>query len=297
MSANTWLITNPFSRGLLRFCRLGWKAWNQFAEDYCPLLAAALSFYGLISLIPLCFLGLWELSHWFGPAAGHRMIAQLVRQNVPEASGFLLGQVDAIRKGSDQWMTGTLWGLLPLVWAGSQFYETLERILTAAWAGRPMRGYFHRKLVTLLTFLCASLFFGVSLLVTSALTTITQMDIKVLGVGPKDFPWLWKLAATGLPYVFSVAMFFFLYKFLPNAKVPGMVAFKAAAVTGVAWEYSKTLFASFVAQEKTYQHLYGSLTSVVVFMFWLYFSAVILLLGAEFAAAYHFDGGERGSST
>lgn len=294
MSRAAWLLTNPVVRRLLRFGRLGWQAWEQFALDYCMLLAAALSFYGLFSLIPLCFLGLWELSRWFGPEQAHRMVAQLVRQYVPQSADILIGQVEVIRQGSDRWMTGSLWGLLPLAWAGSQFYETLERILTAAWAGRPLRGYFHRKLITLLTFLCAMLFFGVSLLVTTALTTITRLDIKILGVAARDFPWLWKLVSTALPFVFSVATFFLLYKFLPNATVPTGLAFKTAAIVGVLWEFSKSRFADFIAREEMYQHFYGSLTGVVVFMFWVYFSAIMLLLGAEVAAAYHFERSEDG---
>jgi membrane protein len=247
----------------------------------------------MISLIPLCFIALWILSHWFSPEQSREMIAELVHRQVPQAAEVLLSQVKVIRHGGQQWMTGSLWGLIPLIWSGAQFYETLERILTAAWARRPLRGYLHRKLVTFLTLLCATLFFGVSLLATSTLAAVMHLEIKVLGVMPRDFPWLWKLTGQALPFLSSVLMFFLLYKFLPNTKVPGWLAFKAAVVAGIVWEYSKSVFSRFVAQEELYQHLYGSLSSVVVFMFWIYFSAVILLLGAELAAAYHFDEGMR----
>ena len=71
-------------------------------------------------------------------------------------------EVDLIWQQGSTLLTGGLLGLLPLVWAGLGFYETLECILTEAWAGQPLRGFLHRKLVTLTTFLCASLFWCVS---------------------------------------------------------------------------------------------------------------------------------------
>jgi membrane protein len=274
---------------VLRFGRLAWRAWEQFARDHCLLLAAALSFYGVVSLIPLCFLMLWALSHWFGPEEAYQMVAQLVHQHVPQAAEVILGRVQGIRQDSARWMTGSLWGLLPLVWAGWGFYETLERILTEAWAGRPLRGYLQRKLITLMILLGAGIFFIASLLMTTALTAFLRFGSRFLGLSPQDFSWLWHLTARLLPFVFSVTMFFLLYKFLPNTKVPARLAIKAAAVAGILWELSKSLFTRFIARGPTFQHLYGSLTGVVVLMFWIYFSAVILLLGAELAAAYHFD--------
>jgi len=288
----TGLCNNPFSRKLIRFGRLAWQAWTRFCQDQCLLLATALSFYGLVSLIPLGFLLLWALSHWFAPEEAYQMVRQLAHQHIPQAAEVVLGQVQMIRRDSAQWMTGSLWGLLPLVWAGWGFLETLERILTAAWAGRPMRGYLQRKFVTLLTLLGAGVFFIASLLITTALTTLQRLDLHLLGLSPSDFSWLWHLLARGLPFAFSVTMFFLLYKFLPNAKVPGKLAFFAAVVAGVLWELSKSFFARFIARGETFQHLYGSLTGVVVLMFWVYFSAAILLLGAEFGAAYHLDGQE-----
>ena len=292
-----WLRTNPLSRRVRRFGRLVWQAWLQFAKDYCLLLAAALSFYALVSFIPLCFLALWALSRWFGPEEAYRMVVQLVHEEIPQAADVIIGQVDAIRQASARWMTGSLWGLLPLVWAGAAFCETLERILTAAWAGRPLRGYLQRKWVTFLTFLCAALFFGASMLATAALNTTARLDIKVLGLSPHDLPSLWNLLGALLPFVLSVIMFFLLYKFLLNASVPTGLALKAAAFAGVAWEFSKILFARFIARHQTYEHLYGSLTGVVVLMLWVYFSAVILLMGAELAAAYHFDTGAQRRET
>ena len=128
-----------------------------------------------------------------------------------------------------------------------------------------------------------------SLFITAALSFLQQLDFHLLGLSPPDFSWFWRLMARVLPFIFSVTMFFLLYKFLPNAKVPGRLALKAATFAGVLWELSKTYFTRHITQGETFQHLYGSLTGVVVLMFWIYFSAAILLLGAEFAAAYHLD--------
>jgi len=85
MTAWQWLQTHPLSRPVVRFGRLAGQAWKRFAQDYCHLLAAALSFYALVSLIPLCFLMLWTLSHWFGPKEAYRMVTQIVHQHIPQS--------------------------------------------------------------------------------------------------------------------------------------------------------------------------------------------------------------------
>ena len=121
------------------------------------LMAAALSFYAVVSLVPLCVLGLWILSRFVGVDQAYYFISRLVEQYVASGSDRIMREVDLIWQQGSTLLTGGLLGLLPL-WAGLGFYETLERILTEAWAGQPLRGFLHRKLVTLATFLCASLF-------------------------------------------------------------------------------------------------------------------------------------------
>ena len=93
-------------------------------------------------------------------------------------------------------------------------------------------------------------------------------------------------------------MFFLLYKFLLNANVPSNLAFKAALVAGVLWEVSKGLFANLIEASAAQRGLiYGSLTGVIVLMFWIFVTGIILLLGAELAAAYHFAEEEERCAT
>ena len=246
------------------------------------LMAAALSFYAVVSLVPLCVIGLWFLSRFVGVDQAYYFMSRLVEQYVASGSDRIMSELDLIWQQGSTLLTGGLLGLLPLVWAGLGFYETLERILTEAWAGQPLRGFLHRKLVTLVTFLCAFLFFGASV------ATSTFLASLKLG-------WFYQPSSALLPFVLSVAMFFLLYKFLPNANVPSNLAFKAALVAGVLWEVSKGLFANLIEASAAQRGLiYGSLTGVMVLMFWIFVSGIILLLGAELAAAYHFaEEGER----
>jgi len=80
-----WVLNHPFGQRLIRFGRLAWPAWIHFCQDQCLLMATALSFYGLVSLIPLCFLLLWAMSHWFGPEEAYQMVSQLVHQHIPQS--------------------------------------------------------------------------------------------------------------------------------------------------------------------------------------------------------------------
>jgi membrane protein len=79
-------------------------------------------------------------------------------------------------------------------------------------------------------------------------------------------------------------MFFLIYKIAPNKIIPSAIAFKAAFFTSLLWEMAKHLLGWYVLHLSRFSLVYGSLGTLGVFFLWIYYSAIIFLLGAEIAA-------------
>src|SRR2546427_6057894 len=87
-------------------------------------------------------------------------------------------------------------------------------------------------------------------------------------------------------YVLGVGLLFLLYRALPNMKVPARAAGIATLVVGIAWEGARGVFTAFVGMFGTYGRLYGSFGVGIAGLVWVYYSAIIFLLGAELPAGH-----------
>jgi len=95
-----------------------------------------------------------------------------------------------------------------------------------------------------------------------------------------------KIVSRLVPYLLVIAAFTVIYVFVPNTKVKVKSALVGAAVAGVLWETTGWAFASFVVSSTKYTAIYSAFASLIIFMFWLYVSWIILLIGASIAF-YH----------
>ncbi|NLE51075.1 MAG: YihY/virulence factor BrkB family protein, partial [Chloroflexi bacterium] len=84
-----------------------------------------------------------------------------------------------------------------------------------------------------------------------------------------------------IPLSLSVAIFAFLYRFIPRQRVRWDAIWVAAFLGGGAWEIAKRLFTWYLDNLASYSLVYGSVATMIVLMFWGYVSGLIVLLGAE----------------
>ena len=94
------------------------------------------------------------------------------------------------------------------------------------------------------------------------------------------------LAGKAVPFFLIIAAFTFIYMFVPNTRVKIRAALVGAVVSGVLWQASGMLFASFVAGSTRYTAIYSGFAILVFFMIWLYLSWFILLFGAQISYFY-----------
>ena len=100
-----------------------------------------------------------------------------------------------------------------------------------------------------------------------------------------------------LPYVFVIAAFTFVYRFVPNARVSTRAALFGGTVAGLAWKAAGWLFSGFIAGSTQYHAVYSSFAILVLFMIWLYVSWMIVLLGVQVSFYYQHPRYFRSGST
>lgn len=279
-----------------RWGRCIFMALQNYNDHGCYVLTASLSFYAFISLIPLVILAFYVLASVIGSSEEALSYLQelLVQYMQPDAAAILLRRVAAVDKLKLTQLIGAWWSIPAFIWSGVRFYESLHFVLTRAWGGTNVRPFLQRKLWTIIAALGAALFFGASMVLTTTVITLKQVAGEFFGYSLEGV-WVWIYST--LPWIFAVAMMFLLYKFMPNTHVPWRLALAAAIPVGILWEVFKRLFTALMASSNIYTSIYGTMSSVVLLMLWVFSSAVWILLGAEYAAAWQADmNKEKGDS-
>jgi membrane protein len=268
--------------------RLGAQTWAILADAYrrfyahgCPSMAAATSFYTLLSLVPMALLAISIFGQILGAREVQDRIAALMHQAVPGSGA----QIRVLASRESRWFVNGV-GLFGLLWSGMNLLSSLSSFLTRAWGGAPgARTFWGQKLVALAAMAAAGTLFFLSVVVASLASSLSRHRER-LGV-LWDYLTLLDLPASFLfSLLVSVVMFYLLYRFLPAAPVSSRAALVGALAGGALWHVTRGLFAVLVANSARYGRIYGPLAGVVVFMLWMYYSAMVLLFCAEIAAAY-----------
>lgn len=258
--------------------RLSWAAIRKFDRDKGFFLAAALAFSILLSLIPLCLLFLSIIGTWLARDAD---IATHLGQYFttwtpaldPQTKENLLGIVRHRR------IVGIL-GLAGLVWTSTMVFSSLRISLNVIFGVVRGRDTLRALAVDILMIIISGSMLIGSMLLTSWISVFQRF-------GERHIPQVGPLAAILLKYpvplFFTVLMCFLVYKIAPNRRMPIVPSLKAAFFTGLLWEAAKQFFGWYVLHLGRYSLVYGSLSTAAIFVLWIYYSAVIFLLGAEVA--------------
>ncbi len=272
--------------------RFGWRLIERWNFDKCPLMAASMAYFGLLSLFPTLLAALAILGKVMSdqPEMRDKLLA-FVQDFLPGEAGKILagGELQHIAAG-----TSTTVGVLSialLLWSGRSFFATLSSVLNSIWWQATPRTFLQNQLVMWGTLLGAGALWLLSTGVTFALTVVRGLVHQIPGFGDGTMIshlGLWSIVGRLFSWLLTVLMFWMIYRFLPNAKSGhrGRVAFGAALVAAVGWEAAKILFTSSLGGATKYGAIYGSVAGVIALLAWLYLSSTILLLGAEVAAVY-----------
>jgi membrane protein len=175
------------------------------------------------------------------------------------------------------------------LYTGSQLFQMLESAINLIWRSRVRRSFWHSRVMALAMVVSVGvLLFAASLLV-NAVHILRFYRIPLLDCHLSHLPWLNNAILGGIiPLLLLTAIFALIYSALPTMRVTLRTVMPGAISAAVVWLASLHLFSWYVTRHfEAYSFLYGSLARLVVTMVWFYYSAFIMLLGAEISATFH----------
>ena len=240
--------------------------------------AAGVAYYAILSTFPL-LLGLIAVFGFFLPSVNLQdELLRFVDKNLPGATDILRLNIVSIVK-----LRGAV-GVLSMVvlfWGASAMFSAISLAINRVWDIQRYRPFFIRKASELGMALGTWILFLLSL-GASAITSILRgvFDLSATKLIMVE------VGSRLVAFVLILAVFLLLYKLIPNTRTYWRHVWPGALLAAILFEIARTLFVFYLENFANYQLIYGSITSIIVLLVWIYYSAFIMILGAEFTFQY-----------
>jgi membrane protein len=266
----------------IRQLRIILLAIRGFGEDKCQLRASALTFYSLLSVVPVVAMA-------FGIAKGFGFERLLERQLVENLQGQqevleqIIGFANTLLDNTRGGLIAGV-GIAVLFWTVIKLLGNIETSFNDIWGiktprtmGRKFSDYLSVILVCPFLLIMAS---SVTVLITNYVTLIVD---SLSFLGPLAGAII--LSLNILPYAVIWIVFTFMYFFMPNTKVTIKSALLAGIIAGTIFQLLQWGYITFQVGAAKYGAIYGSFAALPLFLVWLQLSWLVVLFGAEVSFA------------
>jgi membrane protein len=249
---------------------------KEIGEDDVSNTAAGVAYYAFLSLFPL-LLGLIALLGLFLPSEiVQRQVLNFLSQVVPGSVNVLESNIqDVIR------LRGALGlvGLLGLFWSGTGVFSAITHAVNRAWDVAKEHPFYIKKPREFAMILAMGFLFLLSLSLSTLVTRLASLGFPQAGLFLRS-------GTVALAFVFSLLVFLIVYKFIPHTRVNWQDVWLGALLSAFLFEAAKFFFIYYLNTFGNYDRIYGSIGSIIVVLVWIYYSAFILIVGAEFCAIF-----------
>ena len=259
------------------------RAMREFSDDNVTDWAAALTYYGVLSIFPM-LLALISLLGLFGQSATQPLLDNISSIAPGPAKDIVTQAIQNLQKS--QGAAGVLFfvGLAAALWSASGYVGAFMRASNDIWdveEGRPAWKTIPLRLgVTALLLVLLS----VSALAVVLTGPLAKTIGDIVGLGSTAVT-VWDIAKWPVLILLVSFMIALLYYAAPNVKHPKFQWVSPGSIMAVVlWIIASALFAFYVANFGSYNKTYGALGGVIVFLTWLWITNNVILLGAEFNA-------------
>ena len=271
-------------QSLYQLLKATFQGW---INDYAASMGAALAFYTLFSIAPLLLIVLSITGFVFGVEAARGEIAGQLENLLGEQGALavqsLLQNVNKPKEG----LMASIIGLVLLIIGATTVFAELQSSLDRIWQA-PERAkingliaLFRERLLSFGLILGIGFILMVSLLFSAALATMHQLWSPQF----KQWEFLLNLINIGFSFLMTTAMFALIYKLMPSVKIRWSEVWVGAIITAILFTAGKHLIGLYIGRSAITSG-FGVAGSLVALLVWVYYSAQIFLLGAEFTWAY-----------
>jgi membrane protein len=257
------------------------RTFKQFGEDQLTTWAAALTYFGILSLFPM-LLALVSVLGVIGPSATQPLLDNLSSVAPGPAKEILTNVLTSLESSQGGSTVALLIGLAAAIWAASGYIGAFMDASNNVWdapEGRPIWKKIPVRIAITVVLLVLLTITALGIVFTGP---VAQEFGDIIGLGD-TFVTVWGFAKWPILLLMVSFMISLLYWACPNVKQPGFPWVTPGGLLAVIlWLLASGLFAFYVANFSSYNKTYGSLGGVIVFLVWLWITNIIILLGAEF---------------
>ena len=278
------------SKGAIQLVKETIAEWN---EDKVSRLAAALAYYTIFSIAPLLIIAIAIAGVVFGQeAAQNQIVGQikgLVGQQGAEAIQAMI--LNANKPGAG--LVATVVGVITLLFGASGLFGQLQDALNTIWEVTPrpdrgVKGVVQDRFWSFTMVLGTGFLLLVSLVLSAALSGVATY---LSSLAP-ELVQIWQIVNFFVSFAIITILFALIYKVIPDANVAWNDVWIGAIVTAFLFSIGRYLIGLYLGSSAV-GSAYGAAGSLVIVLIWVYYSAQILLIGAEFTQVYATRYGSR----
>ncbi len=279
--------------------RLAWtlrdfakRVWDNSGEDNIFFLAGGIAFNLLLAAVPFVLLLVAGLGYLLGDSSGRpvdvvaAILHRLLPPGVAPGEGTIESALESIVANRGQ--VGLYSGIV-FVWLSTRLFGSLRSVLGEVFDIDSERGIVAGKLFDVKVTVLGTVLFVAYTAVNTYIETARRGGFEVLralGLRQDVMGWLEYTTGRVLAFAFIVLLFYSLYKVLPNRRVRWQMAGLAALFAASLFEIARSVFTIYVARFNPGSVYTGTLTAFVVFVLWVYYAAMLFILGGEVGQVY-----------
>jgi len=272
-----------------------YEVFEKFIDDKAPKFGAALSFYTIFSLAPILVIAVTIAGFIFGPEAARGELFEQIKGLIGN-DGARVVQT-ALKNAEYSWggVISIIVSVATILIGSTVVFIDIQESLNLIWKVKPKPGYnilkglLRDRLKSFAVVLAMGFLLIVSLLVSTAVTILSKyIGDTLFTIPPEAFETLNNLITFSIIFV----LFMTIFKFLPDIHIKWKHVWVGALVTSILFILGKFLIGLYLGTS-TLSSKYGAYGALIILLLWIYYSAQILYLGAEFTQVYanKFGGG------
>jgi membrane protein len=260
---------------------------QEWQTDKVSLWAAALAYYTMFSLAPLLLIAIAVAGSIFGEeAARGELVAQIQGLIGKEGAEAIQSMIQSTQRSQSGGAIATIIGIATLLFGASGVFGQLQDALNTIWNVKPKPGlgwksFIKSRFLSFAMVLVIGFLLLVSLVLSAVLAGISTFFTNYI----QDFAAVGQLINFVISFSVITLLFASIYKFLPDVRLPWKDLWIGAGVTALLFTIGKYLIGLYLGSSGV-TSTYGAAGSIVIILLWVFYSAQILLFGAEFTQVY-----------
>jgi membrane protein len=283
--ASRWPSPRTLSRrnaAMDRIIRFGKDVVNGWLNAEAFTLAASLAYYAIFSIAPFLLIAIYIASFFLDRTAVAESVTREMSAVIgPSGSRAIKDMLNAAGDAQLEGWSGLI-GLAVLLFAAAGFVGSLQDALDKIWDAPPRPGgpwsFVRSKLLSFSLVLAAAFMLLVSLVLSAVVTALAGGVTSTLGLPD----WLVATIVGTANFLISVVIFIAIFKFVPSVPVTWRAAVAGGFFTAALFAAGRFALAWYLGREAQ-ASAYGAATALVLLLVWIYYSAQILFLGAQFS--------------